>query len=82
MFSKLIDKRSLQNGKLIFVITTLVLWGLQLAFLSIMLHSVKFYLHHIIGEELQSSITLFLQILKMPAEDIVRHCLKFLSQPI
>jgi signal transduction histidine kinase len=61
MFSKLIDKRSLQNGKLIFVITTLVLWGLQLAFLSIMLHSVKFYLHHIIGEELQNSITLFLQ---------------------
>jgi signal transduction histidine kinase len=61
MFSRLIDKRQLQNRKLLFCVTTLVLWGLQLAFLSVMLQSVKLYLHQIIEQELESSMTIFIQ---------------------
>jgi len=61
MFSKLIDKRQLQSRKLLFCLTTLVLWALQMAFLSLMLLSVKYYLHQVIERELESSMTLFIQ---------------------
>lgn len=61
MFSNLIDKRHLQNRKLIFSVTALVLWGLQLLFGIIVLHSVKSYLYHLIQEELQVSMTTFIQ---------------------
>lgn len=61
MFSRLIDKRQLQNRKLLFCLTTLVLWALQMAFLSVMLQSVKYYLHQVIERELESSMTMFIQ---------------------
>src|SRR5210317_224938 len=61
MFSRLIDKRQLQNRKLLFCLTTLVLWALQMAFLSVMLQSVKYYLHEVIERELESSMTMFIQ---------------------
>lgn len=60
MFSNLIDRKLLQNRKLLFAVTTLVLWGLQLILLSIMLFSIKSYLHHSIQQELQRSLTLFI----------------------
>ncbi len=61
MFSNLIDRGHLQNRKLIFVVTALVLWGLQILFLIIVLQSVKSYLHHLIQEELRESMTTFIQ---------------------
>ncbi len=61
MFSKLIDNRQLHNRKLLFTVTTLVLCFLQLAFLALLLQSVKLYLHHIVEQELQSSMTNFVQ---------------------
>jgi len=61
MFSRLTDSRQLQNRKLLFSVTSLVLWTLQLVFLAVLLQSVKFYLHHIIEQELQSSMTSFVQ---------------------
>ncbi len=61
MFSRLIEKRQLQNRKLLFCLTTLVLWVLQMVFLSVMLQSVKYYLHQVIERELESSMTMFVQ---------------------
>ncbi|MEE4166803.1 MAG: HAMP domain-containing sensor histidine kinase [Desulfocapsaceae bacterium] len=61
MFSNLIDKRHLQNRTLIFSVTTIILWGLQLLFLIIILQSVKSYLHHSIQDDLQRSMTAFIQ---------------------
>ncbi len=61
MFSNLIDTHHLQNRKLVFCFTALVLWGLQLLFLIIVLQSVRSYLFHLIQEELQDSMTTFIQ---------------------
>jgi len=61
MFSNLIDRGVFQNRKVLFLVTTLVLWGLQLVFLVIMLHSVKYYLHAIIQEELHVSLAYFIE---------------------
>ena len=61
MFSNLIDKGHLQNRKLIFAVTALVLWGLQILILIIVLQSGKSYLHHLIQEELRAAMTTFIQ---------------------
>jgi len=60
MSSKLRNRSFVQNRSVLFIVSTVLLWGLQVLLLFLLLLSVKTYLHRIISDELHSSLETFI----------------------
>ena len=60
MCSKRMGNKLLQDGRLVFSLTVLVIWFLQLLFLALLLYSIKSYFHQAIKDDLGQSLELFL----------------------
>ncbi|MBT8359505.1 MAG: hypothetical protein KJO32_01025, partial [Deltaproteobacteria bacterium] len=61
MCLKQLGNKLLQDGKLVFSLTVLVFWFLQLLFLALLLYSIKSNFHQAIKDDLGQSLELFLQ---------------------